>query len=54
MTDFWRAHEERLQPQAAMDYFDFEEAAQTFPDFDLDDCSSTVPQMNEGEAQDNY
>lgn len=37
-----------------MDYFDFEEAAQTFSDFDLDECSSTVPQVTEGEAQDSY
>lgn len=37
-----------------MDYFDFEEAAQTFSDFDLDECSSTVPQANEGEAQESF
>jgi hypothetical protein len=54
MTEFWRAHEERRQDEAAMDYFDFEEAAQTFPDFDLDECSSTVPQANEAEAQESY
>lgn len=57
MTDFWRAHEERRQsrvPEAAMDYFDFEEAAQNFSEFDLDESSSTAPHANEGEAQDNY
>lgn len=57
MTDFWLAHEERRQSQesrSAMDYFDFEDAAQTFPDFELDDISSTIPQANEGEAQENF